>query len=153
MMWGCDRHRNTEVCNAAIGLVTFYELTGDRAMITFSCVQPKQVSRVVVAKSRPRPQNQISANPAPCTIANRGSQDVYLFPLDRDGLGNISYSLGNITIAKRDTLPLTLSKGKCRAVLRLPVNAVESDEETKVADTAVTLSTPTTQDLTVLLRS
>ena len=126
-----------------------YELTGDRAM--HYVLRPAQASKpVVVAKADPG-QNQISANPGALTIANRAAR-TYTYSLSQltaglDGLGNISYKLGNITIAKEGYFTTDAVKVNA-GVLRLPVNAVESDEETKVADIAITISSTNYEDFT-----
>ena len=125
-----------------------YELTGDRACTTF-CVQPKQVSRwslpkLIPARIRFLPIRRL-------TIANRAAR-TYTYSLSQltaglDGLGNISYKLGNITIAKEGYFTTDAVKVNA-GVLRLPVNAVESDEETKVADIAITISSTNYEDFT-----
>ena len=126
-----------------------YELTGDRAM--HYVLRPAQASKpVVVAKADPG-QNQISANPGALTIANRAAR-TYTYSLSQltaglDGLGNISYKLGNITIAKEGYFTTDAVRVNA-GVLRLPVNAVESDEETKVADIAITISSTNYEDFT-----
>ena len=126
-----------------------YELTGDRAM--HYVLRPAQASKPVVVTKADPGQNQISANPGALTIANRAAR-TYTYPLSQltaglDGLGNISYKLGNITIAKEGYFTTDAVKVNA-GVLRLPVNAVESDEETKVADIAITISSTNYEDFT-----
>ncbi|QQR07494.1 S-layer homology domain-containing protein [Flavonifractor plautii] len=126
-----------------------YELTGDRAM--HYVLRPAQASKPVVVTKADPGQNQISANPGALTIANRAAR-TYTYPLSQltaglDGLGNISYKLGNITIAKEGYFTTDAVRVNA-GVLRLPVNAVESDEETKVADIAITISSTNYEDFT-----
>ena len=126
-----------------------YELTGDRAM--HYVLRPAQASKPVVVTKADPGQNQISANPGALTIANRAAR-TYTYPLSQltaglDGLGNISYKSGNITIAKEGYFTTDAVRVNA-GVLRLPVNAVESDEETKVADIAITISSTNYEDFT-----
>ena len=126
-----------------------YELTGDRAM--HYVLRPAQASKPVVVTKADPGQNQISANPGALTIANRAAR-TYTYPLSQltaglDGLGNISYKLGNITIAKEGYFTTDAVRVNA-GVLRLPVNSVESDEETKVADIAITISSTNYEDFT-----
>ena len=126
-----------------------YALTGTRA--AHYILSPAQDTKPVVITKADPTQAGIAANPGTLTIANRAAR-TYTYPLSQltaglDGLGNISYKLGNITIATEGYFTTDAVRVNA-GVLRLPVNAVESDEETKVADIAITISSTNYEDFT-----
>ena len=126
-----------------------YALTGTRA--AHYILSPAQDTKPVVITKADPTQAGIAATPGTLTIANRAAR-TYTYPLSQltaglDGLGNISYKLGNITIAKEGYFTTDAVRVNA-GVLRLPVNAVESDEETKVADIAITISSTNYEDFT-----